>query len=105
MAKFKVGQSVKIAFNPPTPDPRVPQQSAPWVDYKGRRWPACPGDVIGQTEPESGQILEVRENEGSSTFYLVAVFLRQESEQYGRKIVTESVRKRVIPEAKLRAVS
>jgi len=105
MAKFTVGQSVEIAFNPQTPDPRVPQQSQPWRDQKGRLQPACPGTANYPTKPENGEILEVRETEGGGTFYLVTVLLRQEGERFGRKIVTESVRQRVIPEEKLRAVS
>jgi hypothetical protein len=100
MSKFAVGQRVEIAFNPQTPDPRVPEQSAPWTDQKGRRQPASPGRGDYQTEPNFGEILEARDAADGCS-YLVAVDLVQMAGK--RKI--KSVRQRVIPEAKLRAVS
>lgn len=103
MAKFSVGQRVEIAFNPQTPDPRVPQQSAPWVDYKGRPQPACPGTADYQTKPDRGEILEAIEGEDGCS-YMVEVELVQPYERNGRKQVARSFRKRVVPEAKLRAV-
>jgi hypothetical protein len=93
MAKFSVGQRVEIAFNPPTPDPRVPDQ----VNGK------APGRGQYQTKPNFGEILEARETaEGCS--YLVAVELLQPFERNGKKRVAKSVRQNVISEAKLRAV-
>jgi hypothetical protein len=86
MAKFAVGQRVEIAFNPPTPDPRVPDQ------MNGR----ARGRGEYQTEPNFGEVLG--EMVGG---YLVAVELVQMA---GKRKV-KSVRQRVIPEAKLRAVS
>jgi hypothetical protein len=47
----------------------------------------------------------VRERHDGAPLYLVAVFLRREYERFGRKQVAESVRQRVVPEEKLRAVN
>lgn len=94
MAKFTVGQRVEIAFNPPTPDPRVPDQ----VNGKAR------GRGDYQTKPNLGEVLEARESADGCS-YLVAVELVQPFERNGKKQVAKSVRQRVIPEAKLRAVS
>jgi hypothetical protein len=99
MAKFSVGQRVEIAFNPPTPDPRVPAQCAPWVDQKGRQQPPAPGRGQYQTKPDFGEILEAHESD-SGCSYLVAVDLVA---VHGKRKV-KSVRQRVIPEAKLRAI-
>lgn len=104
MPKFSVGQRVEIAFNPPTPDPRVPQQSQPWTDQKGRLRAAAPGTAQYQTEPEHGEVLEARDSD-MGCCYLVAVDLSRTFERNGRTQVARSVRQRVIPEAKLRAVS
>jgi hypothetical protein len=106
MAKFSVGQRVEIAFNPPTPDPRVPGQCAPWIDQKGRRHDAEPGIASGgyQTKPEQGEVLEVRECDGGACMYLVDVELVRPYERNGKTQYARSVRQRVIPEAKLRAV-
>jgi hypothetical protein len=87
MAKFAVGQRVEIAFNPPTPDPRVPDQ------MNGR----ARGRGEYQTEPNFGEVL----GEMAGDSYLVAVELVAMA---GKRKV-KSVRQRVIPEAKLRAVS
>jgi hypothetical protein len=95
MAKFSVGQRVEISFNPPTPDPRVPGQSGPWIDHKGKTQPAAPGRGEYKTSPDFGEILA--DMDGS---YLVAVEL---TAMAGKRKV-KSVRQRVIPEAKLRAV-
>jgi hypothetical protein len=89
MAKFSVGQRVEIAFNPPTPDPRVPDQ----VNGK------FPGRGQYQTSPDFGEILEAHELPDGCA-YLVAVDLIA---VHGKRKV-KSVRQRVIPEAKLRAV-
>jgi ribosomal protein L21E len=86
MAKFSVGQRVEIAFNPPTPDPRVPNQ----VNGK------FPGRGEYKTSPDFGEILA-----DMGDGYLVAVELVA---VHGKRKV-KSVRQRVIPEAKLRAVS
>jgi hypothetical protein len=86
MSKFAVGQRVEIAFNPLTPDPRVPDQ----VNGKA----AGRGEY--QTAPNFGEVLA---DMGGN--YLVAVELVQMA---GKRKV-KSVRQRVIPEAKLRAVS
>jgi hypothetical protein len=86
MAKFAVGQRVEIAFNPPTPDPRVPDQ------VNGR----AAGRGEYKTTPDFGEVLG--EMAGG---YLVAVELVQMA---GKRKV-KSVRQRVIPEAKLRTVS
>jgi hypothetical protein len=83
---FTVGQRVEIAFNPPTPDPRVPDQLSGKAAGRGEY----------KTTPDFGEILA--ELPGG---YLVAVELVQMA---GKRKV-RSVRQRVIPEAKLRAVS
>jgi hypothetical protein len=90
MAKFQVGQRVEIAFNPPIPDPRVPNQ------MNGK----APGRGEYKTTPDFGEILEAQERADGFS-YLVAVELVQMA---GKRKV-KSVRQRVIPEAKLRAVS
>lgn len=94
MAKFAIGQRVEIAFNPQTPDPRVPDQIN--GRYAGR------GDY--QTKANQGEILEVRDTEGGA-FYLVAVELEAHHVQpTGKTIVVKSQANRVIPEAKLTAI-
>lgn len=103
MARFAVGQSVAIAFNPQTPDPRVPQQSQAWTDTKGRRHPPSPGEGVYDTKPVKGIVLEVHEREGAVD-YLLEVELEREYERNGRKLMNRSYRKRVVPEAKLMAV-
>lgn len=90
MAKFAVGQRVEIAFNPPTPDPRVPDQMNGKAAGRGEY----------QTVADCGEILETREA-ADGCAYLVAVELVAMA---GKRKV-KSVRQRVIPEAKLRAVS
>lgn len=97
MPKFSVGQRVELAFNPPTPDPRVPGQIGAWTDSKGRRREAAPGRGEYQTKPDFGEII----GEVGESSYLVAVELVAMA---GKRKV-KSVRQRVIPEAKLRAVS
>ncbi len=92
MPKFSVGQPVLVVNNPPTPDPRVPDQ--------------LNGRALGRGEyklkPDPGEILAVMEQEQ----YMVLVELVQEYEKpNGKKGQIVSHRKRVIPEAKLRAVS
>lgn len=94
MSKFAPGQRVEIAFNPPTPDLRVPNQ------VNG----TAPGRGEFQAKPDFGEVLEVHERE-NGVDYMVAVELSAYSERFGRKVETKSVRRRVIPEAKLRAVS
>jgi len=94
MAKFSVGQSVEIAFNPPTPDPRVPDQ------VNGR----FPGRGEYQTKPEKGEVLEVHELE-EATQYLVLVNIERIETRTGKPYVVVSKRKRLLSEAKLRAVS
>lgn len=91
MSKFSVGQSVLVAYNPPTPDPRVPDQ------MNGRAL----GRGEFKTKPDKGEILAVME-QGN---YLVLVELVQKFERMGKKGEIVSHRKRVIPEAKLQAVS
>lgn len=93
MAKFVVGQSVAVAYNPATPDPRVPNQ----VNGK------APGSGNFQTAPDPGVVLEVRETEGG-TFYLVEVELSVTHDMGGRKRVVRSHRKRVVHESKLMVV-
>lgn len=94
MAKFAMGQRVQIAFNPPTPDPRVPDQ------VNGR----YPGRGDYQTKPDTGEIVEVRETE-TGVFYMVDVELVAEHAQpTGRVVAVKSIAKRVIPEAKLTAI-
>lgn len=102
--KFAVGQRVEVLYNPPTPDPSVPGQVGPWTDNKGKRRKAAPGEGLYKTKPDPGEILEARESDNGHT-YLVAVELSQPYERNGKKHVAKSVRQRVIPEAKLRAVS
>mgnify|MGYP001222834600 CR=1 FL=1 len=80
-----------VAHNPPTPDPRVPDQ------VNGR----APGRGQFKTKPDRGEILAVME-QGN---YLVLVELEQRFERDGKKRKVVSHRKRVIPEAKLQAVS
>lgn len=96
MAKFAVGQSVLIAFNPPAPDLRVPDQ----VNGK------APGRGDYQTQAERGIVLEVADAP-AGVRYLVEVELVRESDPdpfTGKTRVVTSRRKRVIPEAKLTAV-
>jgi len=104
VAKLSVGQRVEIAFNPQTPDPRVPQQCAPWIDHKGRQREAAPGIGVYQTKPEQGEVLEVLESADGCS-YLVAVELSRPYERSGKTLYANSVRQRVIPEAKLRALT
>ena len=104
MAKLSVGQRVEIAFKPQTPDPRVPAQCGPWIDSKGRQREAAPGIGVYQTKPDHGEILEVIENEDGCS-YLVAVELSRPYERRGKTLYANSVRQRVIPEAKLRALT
>jgi len=104
MAKLAVGQRVEIAFNPQTPDPRVPQQCGPWIDHKGRQREAAPGIGRYRTTAEHGEILEVIESEEGCS-YLVAVELSRPYERSGKTRYANSVRQRVIPEAKLRALT
>ena len=81
-----------VVNNPPTPDPRVPDQ--------------VNGRALGRGEykhkPDNGEVLAVLEQDQ----YMVLVELEQEYEKpNGKKGKVISHRKRVIPEAKLRAVS
>lgn len=92
MAKFAVGQRVEIAFNPQTPDPRVPNQ----INGKA----AGRGDY--QTKPNFGEVIESRENADGCS-YLVAVELVQPCVRNGKKLNVKSVRQRVISESKLKA--
>lgn len=93
VAKLDVGQSVEIAYNPPTPDSRVPLQAN--GQFRGR------GDY--QTAPDKGVVLEVRDTDGGP-FYLVEVELTVTHDVGGRKRVVKSHRKRVVHESKLTAV-
>lgn len=94
VAKFAAGQRVEVAFNPPRPDLRVPNQA------NGSQ----PGRGEYQTAPDKGVIVEVRET-AADVFYLVEVELhaRHRSGTGADRIVT-SYRKRVIHESKLTAV-
>ena len=96
MAKFAVGQAVEIAFNPPRPDLRVPDQAN--GKYPGR------GDY--QTRPNRGVVLEVHET-AQGMVYLVEVELTLESEPHpvtGAVRSVTSFRKRHIMESKLSAL-
>jgi hypothetical protein len=92
--RFQVGQRVEVLYNPPTPDPRVPDQAN--GRFRGR------GEY--KTKPDMGEVLEARETT-EGPLYLVAVELSQPYERGGKRGVAKSVRQRVIPEAKLRAAS
>lgn len=89
VAKFAVGERVRVGFNPPRPDLRVPEQ------VNG----TMPGRGIYQTAPDPGVILAVMDDGA----YLVEVELRCKSVRNGREIEAVSHRKRVVPERKLEA--
>lgn len=91
VAKFAVGQSVEVGFNPPTPDLRVPLQA------NGK----FPGKGTYQTKPNAGRVLAMHDEEGS---YLVEVELKSVAQRNGREVVSTSYRKRVVHESKLKAV-
>ena len=91
MAKFDVGQSVQVAFNPPRPDIRVPDQ----VNGK------APGRGDFKNKADRGVISGVLDNDN----YLVEVELHSEYDRGdGKKKIVTSHRKRIISEAKLIAV-
>lgn len=94
MAKFAAGQRVEVAFNPPRPDLRVPDQANGKASGRGEY----------QTAPDKGVVVEVRET-STGVFYLVEVELhaRHRSATGADRVVT-SYRKRVVPESKLTAV-
>jgi hypothetical protein len=80
---------VRVGFNPPRPDLRVPDQ------VNG----VAPGRGDYQTEATPGTVLAVL-NDG----YLVEVELSVTHDRGGRPNVVKSLRKRVIKEEKLEAV-
>lgn len=92
MARFTAGQRVKVAFNPPAPDIRVPNQ------VNG----SAPGRGEYQTAPEFGTVVEALLSETGAR-YLVDVELAITHERNGKPHVIRSVRKRVIAEEKLKA--
>lgn len=92
-AKFKAGDRVELAFNPPRPDPSVPLQAN--GKFRGR------GDY--QTRPDLGTVVEAIEGDGEFR-YLVDVELSIEHKRNGKPYAVKSVRKRVVPESKLMAV-
>lgn len=94
MAKFAVGQRVDVLYNPPAPDPRVPDQ----VNGRAR------GRGEYKAKPDPGEILEARDTP-QGVMYLVAVELSQPYERNGKKGVAKSIRQRVIPESKLRELA
>ncbi len=92
MARFRVGEKVRVTFNPPKPDLRVANQ------VNG----VAPGRGEYQTEPTLGTIVEI--HDGATTNYLVDVELSAEHERGGKVYSVKSVRKRVIAENKLEAL-
>jgi len=93
VAKFAVGQRVELAFNPPRPDLRVPDQASG----------AAPGRGDYQTRPDHGTVIEAIEAEGGAR-YLVDVELSIEHTRNGKPFAVKSHRKRVVQEDKLRAI-
>ncbi len=89
VAKFNAGDRVRVGFNPPAPDLRVPNQ------VNG----VAPGRGKFQTEPLSGVVLAAVDDNS----YLVEVELKSVGVRNGREIVNVSNRKRVVPAEKLEA--
>ena len=92
MAKFAVGQAVRVGFNPPRPDLRVADQ----VNGK------APDRGEYQTVPNPGVVIEVHEREAGVS-YLVDVELSITHDRGGKPYVVKSMRKRIVDEAKLEA--
>jgi hypothetical protein len=104
--KFALGQRVEIVFNPQANDPRVLSQSHPWLDKKGVVQPPAPGRGEYQTKPDCGTVLEVHSHQDGTPVYLVLVELSRTEQGYdGKPYEIKSRRRRIVPEAKLRAVS
>lgn len=87
MADFQLGEKVRVGFNPPHPDLRVPNQ------VNGM----APGRGEYQTEALSGVILAALADDK----YMVEVELKSVGVRNGREIVNVSHRKRIVSAEKL----